>query len=246
MVRRLKMNHEQSHPMSLHKVTQQKEKALQKQIEWQQLVMAIAVRIRQSLNLDTVLNTTVCEVRQFLATERVFMYQFHPDFSGTVVVESVASGWKSILHAQVQDTYFVETKGEEYIHGRIQVVEDIYSAGLSECHCDLLTQFQVRANLVVPILQQEQLWGLLVARALASNKMSQRALLICQRSGLFVVYWWLILFFGSPQHIKGSKSTCKSHPRVQRDGLKSWQQRSLYCDSRAILSFNCGKIKVST
>jgi GAF domain-containing protein len=37
------------------------------------------------------------------------------------------------------------------------VTEDIYTAGLSQCHIDLLVQLQIRANLVVPILQEESL-----------------------------------------------------------------------------------------
>ena len=40
---------------------------------------------------------------------------------------------------------------------------DIYSADISPCHVAFLSQFQVRANLVVPILKDDGLWGLLVA-----------------------------------------------------------------------------------
>ncbi|WP_193200664.1 PAS domain S-box protein [Nostoc sp. MG11] len=164
------MNNDESNQMCLLKDCQQAELALQQQIERQRLVMAIAVRIRQSLNLSEVLNTTVSEVRQLLRADRVFMYRFEPDYSGTVVVECVGEGWLSILNAQAQDTYFMETKGEEYIQGRIQAVADIYTAGLSECHRNLLAQFQVRANLVVPILQGEKLWGLLVGNQCAAPR----------------------------------------------------------------------------
>ncbi|MDZ8105104.1 MAG: GAF domain-containing protein [Nostoc sp. DedQUE12a] len=143
--------------------SKQAKEVLQQQIQWQRLVMAIAQRIRQSLNLDKVLNTTVTEVRQFLQVDRVFMYQFEPDYSGVVVVESVDKNCISALNTQVRDTYFMETRGQEYRQGRIQAVADIYTDGLTECHKNLLTQFQVRANLAVPILQGKKLWGLLVA-----------------------------------------------------------------------------------
>lgn len=147
------MNNDEFNSMCYLTECQQAEEALQQQIQWQRLVMAIAQRIRQSLNLDKVINTTVTEVRQFLQVDRVFMYQFEPDYTGVVVVESVDDRWIAILNTQVQDTYFMETRGEEYKHGRIQAIADIYTAGLTECHRDLLTQFQVRANLAVPILQ---------------------------------------------------------------------------------------------
>ncbi|MFS0514600.1 GAF domain-containing protein [Nostoc sp. UIC 10607] len=151
----------------------QAEEALQQQIQWQRLVMAIAQRIRQSLNLDKVLNTTVTEVRQLLEVDRVFMYQFEPDYSGVVVVESVDDHCISALNTQVKDTYFMETHGKEYRQGRIQAIADIYTAGLTECHRDLLIQFQVRANLAVPILQGKKLWGLLVANQCAAPRQWQ-------------------------------------------------------------------------
>jgi len=43
--------------------------ALQRQIEQERLVMAIALRIRQSLHLDQILNTAVHEVREFMQAD---------------------------------------------------------------------------------------------------------------------------------------------------------------------------------
>jgi diguanylate cyclase (GGDEF)-like protein len=63
----------------------------------------------------------------------------------------------------ITDHCFAQTYVQPYKNGRILAIEDIYTAGVSQCHIDLLAQFQVRANLVVPILQDEGLWGLLIA-----------------------------------------------------------------------------------
>lgn len=143
---------------------QQAQEALRQQTQQQQLVAEIAQRIRQSLNLEEVLNTTVSEVQQFLGAERVFIYRFQPDWSGVAIIESVDSGWSSIKGRKITDTFFAHpVRRELYQKGRIQAIEDIYTAGLSPCHVNLLAQLQVRANLVVPIIQGEQLWGLLVA-----------------------------------------------------------------------------------
>jgi len=141
----------------------QAELALRQQTEREKVITVIAQRIRQSLDLEKILNTTVLEVREFLQSDRVFIYRFEPDWSGIVVVESVASGFLSILGTKVKDTYFENTLGKFYKQGRIQATADIYTAGLNPCHIDFLSQFQIRANLVVPILQGEDLWGLLVA-----------------------------------------------------------------------------------
>ena len=143
---------------------QRQEEALRQQVERERLVTEIAQRIRRSLNLEEILSTTVSEVRHFLQSDRVFIYRFEPDWSGIVAVESVASSWSPIQGTRVKDSFFLKAAGRElYKQGRIQAVEDIYTAGLSKCHIDLLARLQIRANLVVPIVQGEQLWGLLVA-----------------------------------------------------------------------------------
>jgi PAS domain S-box-containing protein len=139
------------------------ENSLQKQTERERLMGVITQHIRQSLNLAEILNTTVAEVREFLQTDRVLIYRFEPDWSGFVIVESVGENWNSVLGSQIQDHCFREHYVEPYRQGRIQAIEDIYDSDLSPCHVQLLEHFQIRANLVVPILQGENLWGLLVA-----------------------------------------------------------------------------------
>lgn len=139
------------------------EAALRYQTDRERLVSEIAHRIRQSLDLAEVLNKTVSEVRQFLKCDRAFIYRFNPDYSGVIEVESVGEDWMPILAERVEDTYFVQTQGEDYLGGRIQATSDIYNAGLTDCHVELLDRFQVKANLAVPILQGDRLWGLLVA-----------------------------------------------------------------------------------
>lgn len=139
------------------------EEALQQQTERERLVTQSAQRIRQSLNLEEILNTTVEEVRQFLQTDRVIVYRFNPDWSGVVAVESVADGCVPILKMTVDEPCFRNLYVPQYRQGRVRAIDDVYTEGLSQCHINLLAQLQVRANLVVPIVQSEELWGLLIA-----------------------------------------------------------------------------------
>ncbi|MBD0333900.1 MAG: GAF domain-containing protein [Cyanobacteria bacterium Co-bin13] len=136
---------------------------LREQLESSRLLAAMAMHIRESLQIDDILQTAVDEVRHFLQTERVLIYQFNPDMSGTVVVESVAAGWQPALNSTVRDTCFGKNYAHAYKEGRIQIVEDIYTAGLTQCHIDILVIYDIRASLVVPILQGDHLWGLLCA-----------------------------------------------------------------------------------
>jgi PAS domain S-box-containing protein len=134
-----------------------------RQIEQEKLIAQIANQIHSRLGIDEILDTTVSQVRQFLKCDRVLIYRFEPDWSRVVVAESVGDGWLSILNTQVKNTDFIETHGEDYRRGRIQAIADLDRANLSESHIKLLKRFQVRAKLAVPILQEDSLWGLLVA-----------------------------------------------------------------------------------
>ncbi len=134
------------------------------QVERERLVGAIALRIRQSLDLHSILNQTVEEVRQFLQTNRVLVYRFEPDWSGLIVAEAVITPWKVVFGTKIKDPCFTERYIEKYRRGRIQVVKNIEMAGLTPCHAELLRTLSVKANLVVPISAGEKLWGLLIAQ----------------------------------------------------------------------------------
>src|SRR6476469_3478717 len=129
----------------------------------QQILAKTALSLSASLKLEDILNTTVTDLRNILQCDRVIIFQFTPDWSGKVVVESVGSEWTAILSTQIHDPCFAESYIEPFQQGLFTSKSDIYTAGIDPCHRELLANFQVRANLVVPILEGEELWGLLIA-----------------------------------------------------------------------------------
>ena len=120
--------------------------------EQQKLIGAIALDIRKSLKFQNILATSVQKVRQLLNADRVLVYQFTHKIRGKVVAESVLPQWTPTLGLEIEDTYFPQSQGEEYCQGKIWAATNIYEAGLSDRHIQFLEQFQVKANLVVPIL----------------------------------------------------------------------------------------------
>ena len=148
---------------------------LQRSQQQQILIAAIALRIREFTDLDDISNAIVKEVRQFIKADRATIYKFNPaDMSGKIVAEDIVSPWQPCLNVHVEDTCFRENLGGAYCEGRIFVANDIYAANLTACHIHLLERFQVRANLVVPILLpdvgQETLWGLLILHQCAAPR----------------------------------------------------------------------------
>ena len=135
-----------------------------KQVAQEKLLSQLSYRIRQSLNLKTILDSTVNEVRQFLECDRVIVYQLYPDGDGIIIAESVEKGALSILGRVIKDHYFASDFIKLYLNGRVQATDNVFTANISPCHLDLLLSIQVQANLVVPIIFHEQLWGLLAAQ----------------------------------------------------------------------------------
>lgn len=148
---------------AIHPLEQDTQRA-QLQLEQQKALFRVITRLRQSIDLETIFQETAAEVRQLLSCDRVGMFRFYPDSGwndGEFVSEDVDPAFASAMAQKIHDHCFGDQFAVHYEHGRVQNVTDIYDAGLSDCHLQVLAQFQVRANLVVPLLQGRHLWGLL-------------------------------------------------------------------------------------
>lgn len=137
--------------------------ALQQQMERERLMMAIAQQIRQSLDLQEILDTTVTEVQKLLWADRVLVYRVWSNGTGSVIAEAVAPGCIKVLDIPLPAEIFPEECRQRYAEGRIYTLTDLNREEVSPCLADCLKQIQVRAKLVVPIIQQDTLWGLLIA-----------------------------------------------------------------------------------
>jgi PAS domain S-box-containing protein len=142
----------------------QTERTIAQQVEREFVLREMTQRIRRSLDLPTIFETAVQEVRQFLATDRVGIFKFDTDFNfdrGEFVAEAVGDRFESILGAKIHDPGFGNKLAWFYQQDKINAVEDIHAAGLLDCEVRVLAQFQVRANLVIPLFNGPNLWGLL-------------------------------------------------------------------------------------
>ncbi|WP_353928965.1 PAS domain S-box protein [Okeanomitos corallinicola TIOX110] len=170
---------------SIHKILEKNQllKQLRIQEGQQQLLSSILLRIRQGLNLQEILQTAVAEVQQFLIADRVIVYRFDHQMNSEIIAESVVQNCQKFINNQVKDNNFQAKQGKDYLQGKIKVINDIYDAGLTEYHINLLEQYQVKAHLTVPIIltqepnnkQQnhkgrEYLWGLLIAHQCSSTR----------------------------------------------------------------------------
>jgi PAS domain S-box-containing protein len=150
---------------SYYDITERKkvETQLRYQSERERLLNAILLKIQCELNLDQILSITVKEAQELLRIDRVVVYQFQQDWSGTFVVEAINNPLLSILGKTIDDTCFNQDYAQKYQNRAISSINDVELADLSPCHKDLLQCFQVKANIVVAISFGDTLWGLLIA-----------------------------------------------------------------------------------
>ncbi|NMF65975.1 PAS domain-containing protein [Brasilonema octagenarum] len=136
---------------------------LQQQVEREQLITRLTQQIRQSLDLATILNNVVVEVQKLLAAQRVLVYQMQPDKTGRIVAEAVAKEESiRILDRLFPEETFPEQCLQRYLQGELYILTDLNKAEIIPCFADFLTELEVRAELVVPIIQKQTVWGLLI------------------------------------------------------------------------------------
>ncbi|MBG1259735.1 response regulator [Nostoc commune] len=153
----------------------QAKEELQRQNLRLQLFTEIALKIRQSLQIKEILQTTVTEVQKILHSDRVLIYQPLADGSGATVVEAVISGWLAIKDHKLTDAYFQTEYIQQYY---LQQYRQKRNTGLAELdiveaeksHIELLQQFGVKSNLVIPILVKEELCGLLIVHQCGGSR----------------------------------------------------------------------------
>ncbi|MBG1270548.1 PAS domain S-box protein, partial [Nostoc sp. WHI] len=148
-----------------HDITERKQVEAQLRLSAQRdrLLAETLVRIRSSLNLEQILQTTVTEVRQFLQADRVFIDLNNANLGVRTLAESVDPKYPSVSGWSTNDEAYLQELRNLLKDNLVRVVEDITQITVSskvKAHCQ---KFQTRATLVVPIMLGNELFGALIA-----------------------------------------------------------------------------------
>ena len=147
-----KINLLESRNDELEKLVIERTVKLKNQAQSEKLKSELMLKIRNSSELSAILEMAVTDIRDFLLADRAVIYQFNNDLSGTIVSESVGEGWTATINQNIQDTCFQGGLNIRYRRGWHWAMENINKAGLTDCHRELLARFEVKSNLVLPIL----------------------------------------------------------------------------------------------
>jgi signal transduction histidine kinase len=130
---------------------------------YQKVLAGVLARIRASLDMSTNFQTSVSEIRSVLQADRVGIFQFYPeqDWDGELIAESVGPTVPLALEMRLMDHCSSERFAPLYQEGGINAISDIYTQGYEPCYIEVLEKFQIRANMVAPLLKGTELWGLI-------------------------------------------------------------------------------------
>jgi two-component system, OmpR family, sensor histidine kinase VicK len=141
-----------------------------------ELFAEVTLKIRQSLQLQEILQTAVTEVQRILQADRVLIYQVFANGTGMPIKEAVLPDFKAILGVEFPEEVFPEDYRQLYTRGRVRAIANVHAtdADLAPCLIEFMDEWMVKAKLVVPILQNldgnDHLWGLLIAHQCAAPR----------------------------------------------------------------------------
>ena len=133
-----------------------------RQTQYQHLLTAVTLKIRESLQIEEILQTTVTQLQKTVGADRVLFWRLLPDGSGNVVSEAAVPGFPAMLGLVIEDECMPRQYLEKYRRGGVRIDADVSETGVNGCYLDFLQRYRIRANLVVPILlNKSKLWGVL-------------------------------------------------------------------------------------
>ena len=137
------------------------------------LLTELTDKIRMSIELDEILQTTVTEVQQLLACDRVLIAEIQSNNVALPICEAILPDLIPMLGYELADPLLMGEYLARYRQGKVLAIDNIFAAQIDPDIKQLLSQFQVRAKLVVPILAQGELKGLLIAHQCHSSRQWQ-------------------------------------------------------------------------
>ncbi|MBF2077486.1 MAG: diguanylate cyclase [Synechococcales cyanobacterium T60_A2020_003] len=129
-----------------------------RQFEQERIVSSITHGIHHSLNLATVLQTAVSELLPFLNADRVLIGQFTDDRCYCLAEELTLAAGDRLLKTDLP----LQKIPLQSVQFQQWSMDAAMPENWSDSHRDWMAQYQVKAALVVPIVQEQQIWGVLL------------------------------------------------------------------------------------
>ena len=148
---------------------------LEQQYRQTKLLAEIGRKIRLSIRIEDILQTTVTEVQQLLACDRVLVVKIQPNNTALPISEAILPELTSMLGYELADPLLVGKYLSQYRQGEVLAIDNLATASVHPDIKQLLQQFEIQAKLVIPILSQNELKGLLIAHQCYNTRQWQES-----------------------------------------------------------------------
>ncbi len=122
---------------------------------YQDLLATTPQKIHSGTTRMEVLQIATAQVQTILQCDRAIVYVPVEQDAGIIVAESRIPAIASIQDRKLELPYFDRRYVEEYQQGRVRAIDNIYQAGFSPNEIENLAKIAVKANAIVPIINNK-------------------------------------------------------------------------------------------
>jgi diguanylate cyclase (GGDEF)-like protein len=143
---------------SFRDITKQKttEKALIKSIEREKFLSKITKKIRQSLNIDEIVNTAMNELGKFLTVDRLVLFRLSTVKKNQLIIQSLLNQGKNVKELPWYKLYFQPQQITNYYEQKNYIVNDVNREYLELEEKQIFLNGEIQSNLSIPILISEK------------------------------------------------------------------------------------------
>jgi|GEM_PF-1952364 len=136
---------------------------LNNQLEKTKLLSKITQEIQYSLDPKQIFKTTTKEIRKYLGADRVIIFSFDKLswYQGQIMAEDVLSFCPSVIDSKIDISTFIKDFVDDFSLGKILIFFEQKVKVLNPNYLEFLERFNIRSDLVIPLLKDSGLWGIL-------------------------------------------------------------------------------------
>ncbi|WP_190803019.1 ATP-binding protein [Leptolyngbya sp. FACHB-261] len=166
------------------------------------------INIKQASTLAQLFQNAAREVRKIIEFDRVMIYRFDADHSGTVVAEELSSGLESYMGLRYPAADIPPVARSLFTRKWLRMIPDVNHQpvnllsteeanfpldlsqsglrGVSPCHLEYLRNMGVSASLSIPLIDQNQLWGLIACHHYTPRLIGYETRRVCELLGQLI------------------------------------------------------------
>ncbi|MDX2243687.1 MAG: PAS domain S-box protein [Leptolyngbyaceae cyanobacterium bins.302] len=153
----------------------QTEAALRRFAGREHLLRTVTQHIHQSLDLDSILTSTVDEVRRMLQADRALIFHLTSTSTGIVLKESVLPEYPVTAAMLWEEECFPVECHTYYLQGNPRIIADVATDEWADCLIEFMQNCGVKSKITAPIVLSIEntlphLWGILVVHSCADYR----------------------------------------------------------------------------